>query len=237
MGLSCAPRNFVESGGKFDDYVGLIKKARFELWDYNGKFPKAPFYHMTVEMEDGYVTEEYITIGDAKLYFPTADGMEVNGTKEISPSSNFGILMGSFVNVGFSEDVLDTNPTTGVEGTKFHFQRVAPPENRKEMKKKEGKDEKASPVLIATELISLPGEAKAKAVGASVDAVKGKVTAIITQLLNEAKGKTLTKVALTPGLVAKCAGDSDQGAMIGIALSDDFLHAGPWAYKDGVLSL
>jgi len=69
------------------------------------------------------------------------------------------------------------------------------------------------------------------------DGVQDKAYDVITELLTEAEGNTLTRVQLIQALNKKLAGDDDMNAIVQLAVKEDFNSAAPWKLEGNTISL
>ena len=59
----------------------------------------------------------------------------------------------------------------------------------------------------------------------------------MTELLGVAEGNKLTRIQLIQGVTKALAGDEDQGAIVGLVVSDKFNSAAPWKVSGTTISL
>ena len=60
---------------------------------------------------------------------------------------------------------------------------------------------------------------------------------LVTELLAAAEGTKLTRIQLIQGVTKALAGDEDQGAIVGLVVSDKFNSAAPWQGSGTTISL
>ena len=219
QGVSLNPDNFVE-GGLIDDFDGIIQKARFVLFDFNGKSDERICILLEGVTKDGDAWSQYYSAGDPKRLTPSPDGtmaIPVGGSAtSIVNSSNAAQLLTSVVNNGFPKDRL-TRQITFLEGMGAHFRRVAQPE-RKGLKKKED-DQRENQTLVVEKIHWLPGETPKFQPGVAKTAATG-VPAGVT---SAAAGIPITPVAAgmpTSGAAAP-ADDKTQAYIIQLLSSNN----------------
>lgn len=254
---SLSPEDFVIGGGLIDDVVVTFQENRFELFDYGGTIiPGVPALGVTLVTEEGDESKQYYSVGSSKDWRPSEDGKEliaVGGASERSlkapalrSTSNLAIFLQNLVDAGFPIDNLGTDISV-MDGLKAHVIQIPAPE-RKGLKKKDKRYDDT--ILVVDEIIALPGEkasktkakGKAKAKGEeggskSKEDLEAKAQSAVMQMLAEAKGNKVNKTEIPASIFKTFKEDPDRNEIIAIAFNDDFLAAGPWTYKDGILSL
>lgn len=247
---SLNPDDFGEGGGLLDNVNVTFKEVRFVMWDYNGKVPTpSPALHVRFEQEDGSIADQYWSAGQGKDFIASKDGsrlIPLTDGKTVVKTSNAAMLIKSIVDSGFPKDKLveAEGKCTVFEGMKAHVFRK--PTSREGIKKDEGKKYEDT-VLLVSEIIQLPWE-KGKGSGGGKSGGGGKAA---TSDINEKAQSVMFSIVSEKGSIAKkdlpmaifnwfkdnAKGDPDQGAVTKLAVNDEFLGSGPWAYVDGVLSL
>lgn len=185
--ISLAPSTFAVGGGLLDDADVEIMDAAFLLWDYNGKAPQGPALGITfrileggkhkiaedkAKFESGFEDhDQYFSAGKIEYFAPNDDGTGLVPTGDktaITQSCNTAMFLSSLVNVGVPESVLASGNIKDLVGTRLHVNRVEQ-EARKQGKNStfSGDPNKKQEILVATKLISLPGEAPKAATGLS----------------------------------------------------------------------
>jgi len=172
MGLSLRPSTFSQ-GGLIDDIDAEIVRARFVIYDYDGKADR-PALCVLLQLKDseGQEHAQYYSAGDPAYFVPSEDpkNEELNGITlvqvgdktSLNGGTNAALMLNSLVQAGFPEDKLDAGDLRAIEGLNAHFNRVPQPK-RSGLPKKPGQEGKGDPmVLLITEINSLPGEQKAK---------------------------------------------------------------------------
>lgn len=185
--ISLAPSTFATGGGLLDDADVEIMDAAFLLWDYNGSQPQGPALGVTmrvleggkhkvaedkVKFESGFEDhDQYYTAGKIEFFVPNEDGtglVPAGDKTAITQSCNTAVFLASLVNVGLPESVLASGNIKDLIGTRLHVNRIEQ-EARKQGKNSTftGDVNKKHEILVATKLISLPGEAPKAATGLS----------------------------------------------------------------------
>lgn len=142
---SMNPDNFV-SGGLMDDFDGVITKARFAPWDYDGKIDHhvlAVALSITPSEDSGAQPfVQHYSAGDLNLFVPTMDGenpvdldngsgeelegiyaMPIGKAENLRNSTNWAHFMEALVAAGFATS--DITPSLEfLEGLNCHFNRV-----------------------------------------------------------------------------------------------------------------
>jgi hypothetical protein len=210
------------------------------MFDYGGKAPEAPAFHATlVDTEDDESHEQYWSAGKASDWEIGDDGaslIPVGKPQAINVSSNMGQLLVSLGNAGFPDEALAAGDVTVLEGMVAHVMRVEM--KRKGLKKENDKGYEQT-CLCVDEIKTLPdgiegeaGTTEAKDEEANADAEKA-ATDFVKAVLK--KDKEVAKKDLPKKAFGMIEDEDDRNAILEYIFSDDFLNAGPWTYKDGVI--
>lgn len=188
VGVSLRPSTFAAGGSLLDDVDVTFTKIRFGLGyggQGGGSGDDAVTLQATMVDSDGTEHQGYWSCGNG--FVPSETGDEAENGKMLVPigdktapngSSNFALLINSFVNAGLPEDLLDSGDITALEGTKAHVNRVPEPKRGGGLVRTGKNADQPRTVLLVTTIISLPGEqAKAKA-GTKTAAVKAAGTKV-----------------------------------------------------------
>lgn len=154
------PNGFSVGGGLLDDADVAIKSAEFRHFTYPGSDKTTTALVLNLEDAEGKLHEQPYSVGDPDKFAPSDDGGKVllTGTAAaINAKSNFAQFVTSLINAGVSVTLLQTDNIRVIEGMRIHVNAVA-------QKDKDGKIVKNAKgfdrtVLLASKLISLPGEA------------------------------------------------------------------------------
>lgn len=244
------PSNQTEGTGLLNDvdvtWVGLA----FKEWDYNGSVPEAvPALEITMEVDGDDSTQvQYFSAGKLKDWVPSADGTTleaVGSATGINKTTNLAILMNSLVEAGYPEEEIDDDCTAFI-GLKCHMVRVPAPKRSglPETPRADGKVfEKTN--LIVSDIISMPGEAKAAKGGAKGKATKAttkgkaaaggeedskdKATQVVLDILSD-NPKGLDKKKLGQMVFVALKSDPARNSVLQLVFSDEFLNDGPWTF-------
>ena len=172
---SMNPDNFV-SGGLMDDFDGVITKARFAPWDYDGKIDHhvlAVAVSITPDEDAGAPFVQHYSAGDLNLFVPTMDGetpvdldngsgeelegiyaMPIGKAENLRNSTNWAHFMEALVAAGF--DTSRIAPSLEfLEGLNCHFNRV-PQKKRSGIQvtttQADGTAKRANDVLVITKI-------------------------------------------------------------------------------------
>jgi hypothetical protein len=168
MAVSLCPDDMTEGGGLLNNVRVMITAARFEMTNYGGRAQMMkPAALLVLEEPDGTVHEDqWWSCGKAEDWMPSDDGKYLIPTglqKQINKSSNFGMLMQSFMDCGFKADKFSADINFLV-GTEFHLQQVVA-EGRDKVKSKDGTKEYEPTVPCAAEIFKFPWDTKKAASG------------------------------------------------------------------------
>jgi hypothetical protein len=225
--------SYVEGGGLLNDVDATIKKARFTMFDYNGKSPAAsPCLKMDLETSDGEDHEQYWSAGNARDWKPTKDGKgleSLKGQSGLVKSSNVAILFNSIIDAGF--DGLEDDVSV-LDGLDCHWIRIPAPE-RPGLKKRQREDgrEYEQTVLIVNNINSGGGGKKK---GASSGDVEEKATEVLLAVLSD-NPDGVEKKSIPTKAFKLLKGEAMKNEIIKVLFDDEFLSNGPWSYEDGVV--
>ena len=248
------PSGFSEGGGLLDDVNATVKKARFEIFDYQGKGNAVPSCRFDLQLEDGSEVSQNWSCGKATDWQPSEDGktlVAIGRATSLNRQSNVALLLESIVNSGFPEDRIGDDITI-FEGMEAHFVRVPAPERKGLTKRTDAQGNVIEQtVLVADKIIKLPWEKKASAPKALA-----KAPASAPKKAPAAEGEDLTEVAsaavleilaenpdgvakaqLPALLFKKLASHPKKAQIMQVAFKGEFLSSGSWTYDKGKLSL
>jgi hypothetical protein len=176
MGLSLRPSTFTQ-GSLLDDIDAEVVRARFVQYDFEGKAENNPTCILLVLKDgEGHESGQYWSAGDPAYFVPSEDPknedlngitlVQVGDKTSLNGGTNAALMLNSLVQAGFPEDKLDSGDLRALEGMVAHWNRVPQPK-RSNMAARPGQASDRTPmVLIATQIKTMPGEAKpAKAAG------------------------------------------------------------------------
>lgn len=260
------PSKAVEGGGLLDDVDALIKEARVEIWDYNGKVAvPVPALKLTLAV-DGIDEDQlqYFSLGKATDWQPNEDGtgiVAIGKATGIVRSSNAMIFITSLVNAGFPENKIPEGDTvTWLEGTKVHLSRVPAPKRGGVVKapREDGRVFEDT-VLTVSSIISFPWDKKgakapagkpaagkpattkaptpAPAAAEAGDDFDTRVSEVLMGIV--AEHPEGLKKSTIPGLALKIvAKDADKNKVVTRIFQEDFLNLqNGWKYENGMVTL
>lgn len=262
MGVSLKPCDATAGGGLLDDEDVKVVESKFTMFDYSGKAQPVPAIMWKLDRGDGSEpVAQYWSVGKGVDWMPSDDGKEllpIGKATQLVESSNGVLLLSSVVNAGIPESKIGADVSI-FEGMECHMNRVAAPERKGLVSKKENQT-----ILVVTKIHKLPWEkaaakgggktAKGKPAGGGGRATKGSkapATADIDGIATEfilnilANDETMAqfpdgipKAKLAPQAFATFpADDPNRGAVVKKVFEDAFLNAGPWAYTGGKISM
>lgn len=205
---------------------------------------------------------QYISIGSPDDWQPTPDGKSMTyvggGKAGVKTNSNFMQLMASLVNAGFPEDTLKKGDITLLDGLVTRVIMVnAPKRDGMVQVRKDKKTGKEYPVqvLVVDGIDRMPGEKKArgKAKGkgkaakkesAKTEATESEATEvedseirdraieIVTSILADADGNTISKQQLPTAIIKAMQKDKDRNAVLKMVNPPEFHESDdlPWTY-------
>ena len=252
-GISLDPSTFTE-GGLLDDADVSIADAAFLMWDYDGKVnPAAPALGITLKTDDGKDHDEYLSAGKAEYFVPNEDGsglVPVGDKTALNNNCNAAIFLASLISIGVPVELLASGNIKAIIGMRLHINRVPAPE-RPGLAQQDPNKKRTN--LVATKLLSLPGEAApakpalgmsktatggvkapvpaakapvaaAPAPAAASDELTAETTGYVIQVLGEAGG-TVARKAISPKVfaAAKAGGSADPASVMKLAFTEDFL--------------
>lgn len=255
MSIGLRPSQFAASTGLIDDIDVIITRARFVLYDYEGKADKDALV-LRVDMKDGDGGEhvQYYSAGDTVYFVPSEDPkhpdesgkelVKVGEKDAINSGCNFAIFMSSFVNAGFDEGSLDSGDISVIEGQSVHVNQVPAPK-RGNLPKRPGQSDREKTILIVTRINepqspkagATPPGAKAKPATQSKAAPAAKGPAVDEDLAAELTGEMiglfaskdvaeLKKVELVKGLFATIdKSNGNKQKLIAAAGKEEYLKA------------
>lgn len=161
--ISLNPDTFT-SGGLLDDVDVTITNAAFLMWDYDGTVAvPVPALGVTMRLpgeesdpDPAKDHDQYYSCGKTEDFAPNTEGTGLVpiGTKTgLNNSSNGGLFIASLINIGVPKTLFDSGNIQSIVGIKMHVNRVPAPEGRQARP-----DGRKPEILVATKLISLPGE-------------------------------------------------------------------------------
>lgn len=188
MGISFKPSETV-TGGLLQDVDVRINKARYTVFDYNGKAEK-PALTVAIAMEPvdgGEEFVQYYSAGSLERFAPseTSDGSPLSSVgdegcfvvpsegstaTQLSRSSNFIFFIQELVNASFPEDRIGDDISV-LEGTVMHVIRKAAPKREGGPAPVEGAREKT--ILVPSKVLKLPWEKGAKGAAKAATAAAG----------------------------------------------------------------
>jgi len=157
MGISTNPEHFTE--GTFDDFVGTVIGAEYELYDYGKGGETFPFLALDVEidgLEAGKTYRQRWKAGSAEDFAPSKDRKElvaVGKKTTLNKDSNMAIFCRSLQEAGMPADIVHKigDDCTVLVGARLHFVRV--PYNRRI-----GGELRQDQVLMCEKVLDLPGK-------------------------------------------------------------------------------
>lgn len=265
MGVSLKPSETTKGGGLLDDEDVKIVESKFVMFDYGGKAQPVPALLWKLDAMDGSEpVAQYWSMGKATDWIPSDDGKElvpIGRATQLVESSNGMVLIGSAVNAGFPESKLGDDVTI-FEGMECHVNRIAAPERKGMVSKKENQT-----ILTVSKIHKLPWEkdadkekskststksksrksSKSKPGGPENSSDERSVEDIATEFLlnllaDEARMAQypdgIPKARLAPeAFGAFPASDPNRSAVVQTVFKDEFLNSGPWTYSGGKLSM
>jgi len=225
------------TGGILNNVVAEITKARWVMWDYNGKsrFGSAIFAEIVYTDEEGTEHTQYYSPGKTVQEACTIadNGKSLDGPEGIGikSSSNFGLWVNSLKDNGVPAELLGAD-FSAIEGLKGVWVQYAP-KREIDQKNEKGYDKT---VVILSSLISLPGEKKGGSPNTATSDVDGEAVAYLTILLSE--NGELKKSAIAAKLMANTdfKAEPNRNAILKRMLEEDFLASEQgWTYKKGVI--
>ncbi len=122
------PKSWQKGGGLLNDADGIIKEARYVMWDYNGNTPEQVAARLTIEQEDAEDVIQYLSCGQKFDGTPSDDGktVDLNG-KSTGFNENCAWIefLKSCVEAGFPQEKLEESDDISLlEGMNAHFMRV-----------------------------------------------------------------------------------------------------------------
>ena len=226
------------SGGAIPTGPCTLTKARFVMYDYDGKFDDSFGLMIDVKTEDGDEANQFYSAG--KDRHPTKDGKGFTGAPGLPKNSNAMAFIVSLLEAGFDGDKFDDGDISVIDGTRVVLKEEAQP-------KRKGAGKEGSTYALVESLIKGDGKAKSakSAPNGQTKEVKKKSggehedqTRWILEQLEGAKGKPVTKKALSQTAFRTLKGD-ERTAMIELLGDDDFLGGddAPWNYDGTELEL
>lgn len=242
---------FVEGGGGIlNDVNATIVKARFVMFDYQGKSEPAPAIMFTLQPEDGDEQEQAWSLGSTQDWRPSEDGryiLLINPNKtdaKLNKNSNGGILLHSMKEKGVPGTIL-AGDISKLEGMKCHWVQI--PDTRNLTKgKKTGKDGKQydKTILVVSTVVSLPTGSATTAIpagvaGPAVPSAASDITesaiATLTHLVLEA-GDAFAKKDLAGKAMAVLEGNAKKTQILQVMFKDEFIKAN-FKFENGIISL
>lgn len=255
--VSLRPNTFAQGGGLIDDADVEIVRARFTIGYGNdsGSGNDATTLCLTLKDTDEVEHQQYYSCGNG--FVPSETGDETTNGEELVPvgdktapsgSSNMAMVIGSLINAGLPEDLLDSGKVSAIEGTRGHVNRIPAPKRQGIVRQGKNADREPT-VLVFTTVTGLPGEkpkpgkpkvttmAKPAAAGAgkSTTAAPNNASADVDEdLKSELAGHLYTvlgeapdglkKVQLVPKLFAIIdKADPNKKALLAMAAREDVL--------------
>lgn len=163
--------------GLMDDFDGLVQKARFVPFDYNGTIdPPVLGVQLTIKPDDGDAFEQTYSAGDLNNFVPSMDGihpcdldsedaedhegiyaLRVGKKDGLNNNSNFAQFQTALIESGFDPDQLQPN-VDSLEGLYGHWNRI-PQKKRSGIQQaapEEGQKARNKDVLVITEIKDAP---------------------------------------------------------------------------------
>ena len=249
MGISLKPSALIELTGLIGDEDIIIKEARFEMFDYNGKRAPSPAARFCLDRGDGEEVQQYFSLGKATDWLPSDDGKTltpVGKATGLANSSNWAIFVTALVNAGFPENKIEDDITC-FEGLEGHVDRIPAPERKGLVNKKED-----ATVLVMTKIHKLPWEKKGKKGSGSSSsksssngknspssssdtgsAVTGKASSFILGVLAKYPDG-IEKSLLPTEAFSMLKDDPDRNAIVKLIFEDEFLNSSEnWKLEGG----
>jgi hypothetical protein len=149
------------TGGMVDDVDLTIQDAMFTQYDYDGKVDHEVLALGVQFVDDnGKEINQYYSAGELTFFVPSDDGsmaIPVADKQMLSDSCNAARLIMSLLEVGVPEDFLATGNVKSWVGMKLHMKQIAQPK-RQGLIRGGAEGDKEKTVLLATQLIHMPGE-------------------------------------------------------------------------------
>lgn len=189
MSISLRPSTFAQGGGLLDDADVTLILARFTTGygaNSSGAGAEATTLKLVLTDSEGTEHEQYYSCGNG--FVPSETGDEATQGKELVPvdgktapsgSSNMAMVIGSMINAGLPEDLLDSGDISAIEGTRGHVNRIPEPKRAGLPAREGARKDQPRTVLVFTTITSLPGEAAPKG--------KAKVTTMAKPTTSAAK--------------------------------------------------
>lgn len=267
--VSLHPNTFTQGGGLFSEGVVDYKEARFKMFDYRGKAGReggnisAPSLAITMKVvEDtggtdmeGREFEDFLSCGSRNDWMPSEDGKSIVpcGNREgLVETSNAAFYIKHLLDVGFPPEFLEEGDISCLDGARMKVSRMPGPSRDGLPKKSEDGREIDRRVLIVSEIVSLPGEAKTgklalKKSGKKVvkeeklDIEDVAVAAVLASLNDQEPDengrKGIPKKDLPLSVMRYCrdVAGVTPNPVVQKTYDDDFLVGGPWTYENGVV--
>lgn len=171
--VSLRPSTFAQGGGLLDDADVELILARFTIGygaNSSGQGAEVTTLKLVLKDGDGTEHEQYYSCGNG--FVPSETGDEATQGKELVPvgdktapsgSSNMAMVIGSMINAGLPEDLLDSGDISAIEGTRGHVNRIPEPKRAGLPAREGARKDQPRTVLVFTTITGLPGEAAPKA--------------------------------------------------------------------------
>lgn len=197
MPISLRPSTFAQGGGLLDDADVELILARFTTGygaNSSGAGAEATTLKLVLKDGDGTEHEQYYSCGNG--FVPSETGDEATQGLSLVPvgdktapsgSSNMAMVIGSMINAGLPEDLLDSGDISAIEGTKGHVNRIPEPKRAGLPAREGARKDQPRTVLVFTTITGLPGEAPAKG--------KAKVTTMAKPAVGAAKSTAAAQSA------------------------------------------
>lgn len=264
-GVSLRPSDATQ-GGLLDDVDIDINKARFELFNYQGKGDAVPalVLHYT-NAETGEEGEEALSAGRAQDWEPSEDGKSLipTGTVEtLRKSCKAMRFLTSLVNAGFDEEALADGDPSVLDGMGVHVMRVTVEYKGLEKKKDQEGKEVDFTVLEVSQINTMPGEKKStggkgKGKGksakpapkepeaaptenesGSADEIDDAATQALLAVLADNDGKVQAK-SIPTEVFKHLAGVKNRNAVLTRCYDEKFLagEERPWTFEGGEVTI
>lgn len=238
-----APMNELDSSTVFMEGVAEILALECIMWDYNGHRPGAPevpAVHLTIATEEGNTTEEFLSVGNAEDFAPSADGKTfdlVGNRTRFHERSRWGALLKSLVDLKYPTKLYNPDDYTCLVGLKGHLSTIV-------LIKADDRVKKDVTALIFDKITQLPGEGKSAAESGirpksdiDVDEVASSILLSILSEGDEVKKSALMSKAVQDDTL-KGLNKVDKTAVLARLRDDEFLsQCDGWAFESNVLSL
>jgi len=236
----------MQPGGLKDDFDGVITKAVYTAWDYDGKIDKpvlSAALTIQPDMDEEPFVQQY-SAGSLDHFVPSLDGetpapegpyaIRVGGRDQLNNNTNWAQFLGSLKDAGFKRFDADIS---FCEGLHAHFVRVPQPK-RSGILVEEGTRRGAATVLVVSTLLAPPLKnafaAPVKPEGFGIGGLPKAVTNTTEERLREtvldlvlnADGQPVKKSKVLASVLKAFNGDPDKAKAVRRAGETAFYQAG-----------